>query len=343
MRLLYDDTVLELDGTETATELAELEHMPTSVKQVSINAKFRRMRLPRFKAHVKIISLYDDATLEGPVIFHEGLEILRMSNVSTETPMAYWSFPASLIRLDAYKWTEQPLDLRACTADQISLVDFGPGDEVLLPDVLDQLEIGGEGGWLIPRLPPNLRTLLLSDSDYSFQYRAEANPSVETLIMGGNQALPSTWDIFPNLAELELSEYRGLRRLDLPTVQKLTLSDWKGRTVLRVIAPELETLVITHRKIRRVPTFDDVLVTLGQTVVALELKEVRGFPEIDNWDRLSSVTITRCELELPYIQWLEELILDRPVQTNGVMIETIDEYKAAWGFRSKAKRAARMY
>ena len=137
-----------------------------------------------------------------------------------------------------------------------------------------------------------------------------------------------------------------LRRLSLDSLEENTLEGagvyesvtslllWDstfGRPVGELF-PNLESLYLSNVSL----SFGVVsLPALRELTIAALYDEEKLVLDTPN---LETLEIEDCEgLELPFFPRLSELMVDYPVRTNGYEVMNINEYKHAWGLRTKAK------
>ena len=347
-------------------EVNELQDMPSSVARIIIqNCTRPQFRIPTLPAHVKELGLVG-VQIRAPLILAEGLEVLTMSRVDTDVPLTHWIFPASLKMTKIAYWGELILDLRAVTSPAITLWDLRhDGDRLLLPESLaslvvestvidsiklffpDRLEdVPVQARGAIPQhraifLPPYLEAIsLVGISDLGLAGKSRTTKLKDVSIRQMHNT-PDLVRFFPRLESLYLGNVapRAFPSLKLEHLRQLTLNQSSTRDPIVIDAPELETLHIISGDYpsQRVKISEES--SIGGTLVELTLEHVQEFPPIEDWNRLEVLTVTDSEIELPKIQWLRELEVDKPLLANGIRVNDLDEYKQAWGATGRAKRA----
>jgi len=358
MPLYDDDTRLHICGQY---QLKELQDIPFSVVRLGIdNCQVPGLRLPQLPAHIKALSLYK-VRVEAPLCLTEGLEQLKLQMVSSEAPLTEWTFPDSLVHLTARSWIGDVLDLRTVTAPAITLIGRQK-HQLLLPQQLDELTINGghRRSTVIVAFPATAADAELYEDDdlevimLSALLRTLHLVNVEGVDSEGNLQTTEIEHVtvsrcrgeidfvklFPRLETLRLDGFRPtvFSSLRLERLIALTLEYCTSPTEVVIDAPALEQLTVSNVGINDNEVRVSSESTLGETLTSLSLKRVKVFPLDQDWQRLEKLALAEVTFPLPFVQWLQELDLDQPLMANGVPVETIDEYKRAWGFRSKAKR-----
>lgn len=318
-------------------ELVQLETIPKSVTEIEIAEIEESFEMPLLPAHVKKLTLVY-AKLSTSPKFAEGLESLTIDGQAQDvSDLSDWGFPSTL-KYFAYTEIDELTDLRGVPDGcRISVTSNVAPEDVILPVGLKELE-NWEEEIDLSELPPNLVELQAINA-YEFTGTDQSYPSMESLIL--IETIPDLAEVFPNLKKLKFFSY-GAETLNLshPELRELIL--WNGSVTepVRLDTPKLESLFVAGDGDSA--EFDLSQNTgLGETLVSLSLKTMNVFPVDTNWERLESVTLVQSPVELPYIQWLKTLDTDTPVTTNGVTVESIEQYKAAWGFKSKKKGVSR--
>lgn len=350
----------ELPGTvitiRSAQELGLLNRLPAATTTVYI-FNVGRCQLPLLPAHVTHLYLHR-VNLVGRVALTEGLEALHLDQVSSEVSLLTWTFPSTLLSttistsdpVKVVDW-DHPTDLRSVTSPRLHLAHVRRGLRFLLPEALDELEISDLLD-LDLELPPHLRVLELTRLARLPKVTLEpfalqgVYPSVKQM------AVTSCWlhidisRLCPELEELALENYvpPTASVLELDQLQELTIRGPTSSEKLVASCPRLTKLTVGMR-LEEEAYFDHPDSTLGETLTTLVVENVRVFPTIaGEWQRLESLTVINSPtVELPYIRWLEELTVDQPLMANGVMVETIDEYKTAWNVGKPPKRVPIQY
>ena len=331
------DTTLSIHRPGEMPRLYQIADTVTGVRIIN-GGRITSLHLPPLPPQVKTL-IIENHRVEEPLRFEEGLETLELRNITVVGSMANWIFPASLQRIKIGNWN-QDLDLRTVTAPTITLFRSGGASyQVRLPEALDDLVINGRSALGGVQFPPYLRKLSLGATS-NLPGLSQVSPSVIDLSLNSSM-IAFDFDLaFPELEVLKLRDYApvGVASLRLSRLRELTLAANIGDRPLVIDCPELESLLVAGTAWAE-PDLSAPGSSFGQTLTRLELKLVSKFPAAREWERLTSLAVSNSEVELPFIRWLDELVTDRPLLTNGVMVETLDEYKQAWGFTKTAKRA----
>lgn len=325
-----------------------LEEIPESVRYVGLSRVDIR-ELPPLPAHVTNLSLYG-VTITRPAVLHEGLKYLNLVDVQNETSYLKWSFPSTLLSLtvrhnelnDEDSAGDIKIDLRGVTSTEIKLSSIYDHVDIRLPEGLEELAIDQCVFRDSFELPPHLRKLSVWNIEDA-QFLRGTNPQVTDLTIG---RIEEAFDIsysFPSLKCLRFDGYRSpsMGKLRLPDLEDLFIVGHVPTDNFRVDCPKLEKLFIEVSHEGPSP-YDSPDSTLGDTVKELSLTCVESFPTIANeWERLEYLSTTESIVEIPYIRWLTELVLDEAQVTNGAFVWDIDDYKKAWGFTARRKPARR--
>jgi len=319
-----------------ADRLARLANIPELVTEIQIKHTGRMVRLPNFSVRIERLSLID-VILDPKTRLHEGLKRLSITQGHEEDGlMIGWTFPSTLEEMIVY--TRSPVvDLRAVTAPKITISESGHESRVLYPEALDRLILFAEDH-TVREFPPYLRKLsLYLDTEGSLG--DAVYPSVKEMLLSGEHE-PLAFDrMFPNVEKLVVEAVFGKQlTIKSKSLRTMSIDSTSVQEPIILDTPGLESLTITSAYPEDKADLS-LNTDLGKSLVSLTLESVLAFPVETEWNRLESITLIDSDVELPYIRWLEELKTDMPVMTNDQEVETIDEYKAAWGFTSKAKRA----
>jgi len=322
--------------------MGRLNDIDPSITEVSFRGIQDAIEFPRLPAHVTTISMYY-VNIRGPVVFSEGLQLLHFSNIISEVPLLHWQFPSTLRQISVTGWNDGDLDLRSATAPSIRCQNAIRGGSLLLPEGLDDLRIVSSEK---VDFPPYLRELFLGGTG---GLMTEILPSVKALTINDRSTIVSLETQFPNLEVLNYANYteESLGDIEMDSLRELKIiyplqGIFYDAIRPKMILPRLEKLTLVSDGRRREISFDNPDSTLGDTVQTLILDNAPSFPKIaGEWERLESLNliVTRSDFKIPFIRWLEELIVNRPVITNGYEVSNIDEYKRAWGIR-RAKGAS---
>jgi len=365
---LYDDSETMLIENE-----AELASLPLSVTKVEIETcSVSQLSLPW---HVKQLYLREVEIL-GAVVLGEGLEEIHFEGVTTALPLSDWVFPASLKLASFRDYHGSVLDLKTVTAATICLYGLGASKQaVILPEALDHLVIdgryqpeapfrvafpkpGADLGLLPPgglpvrfvNLPARLRALTLANVaniEILDESQTESLSQVTLEKVGGYFRMK---DLFPEVESLSLKEMRFyiFPKLNLPRLRELTIERCSSSYTVALKAANLESLTIINgtRELDWIVLDCQFPSNLGPHLRSLILVRVPRLPLVSEWEALEELSITGLskylvfEEELPFIPLLGELTIDWPLITNNYEVRDLDEYKQAWGLRTRRKGAA---
>lgn len=308
-----------------------MQPLPRDVTEVVIFdlfSPFNRVVLPQFPSTVTKLTLRH-VLLGGPVTLSDGLRELTLEAVETETPLDSWSYPGSLQHV-IVKRSPHLSDLRAITAGTISVSTWGYRKLIQLPEALDELRLTNHlsGGTIGITHSPHLRKLVLTGA---------ADRAGRSLTLVTRQLIPLE-EYWPNLEVLVIDSPATViaRPLNIPRLRELTLKRANTRGPMAINCPMLESLTVDDYDVMDLSNPDT---TLGQTLTNLELVHRYAFPAAREWKRLETLTITGPSIELPLIPKLRELNISSSMIANGYEVNSLSEYRQAWGLSTRSKSA----
>ena len=207
-------------------------------------------------------------------------------------------------------------------------------------------------------LPPYLRRLTLESIDEISIHGPSQTEQIRDLAISFPEGQYDLEGLFPELETLVFGPTKTSRSRPLKfkvirhaALKSLTLTEVYTHRRVTIDCPELESLTINNPD-GNIGKY--VFKNINDSLVSLTLNGVSEFPKVvaekegsssddeasegvTDWNRLESVTITDSDIELPYIPWLNELNMDRPLMSKGQEIRDISEYRMVWG-RAAAKR-----
>lgn len=324
--------------------LADLDQVPPTVTSLTLDYSDQAVPLPEIGPGVKTLILRG-GRFSGQVRFPEGLESIELHDVGGTMPMVRWIYPTTLKSFKAFTVNGHLLDLRSVTAPEVTASNPSKWPRFYFSDTVESLDLDSRYSPYFPVLPHYLRKLKIHELELDIKYDKAVYPTVEELETGYVMESIPVGIMFPNIEKytIRMRWDPVWTPLDFPKLRELTFSESSSREAIEIIAPELERLTIWGYDRHKVQ-LDPKLNTLGATLTSISLYgQGAEFPEAEEWERLSSVTVAKTSVVLPFIRWLDTLELDRPSTTNGVDVSNLEEYREAWGLsgRSNAKLAAR--
>lgn len=327
---------ITIDTVAGLAQLARLDRDQTQI--VMIQGITEAFSLPPLPKSVVVLTIMD-AELVGDVVIGEGVEVLHLYKVTSEVPLSGWTWSRSLVELFIDRCDYPVVDLRASSLEVLSLQSSKVGgDLVLLPASLSELNIYEPTFSELPRLPANLESLTLSYHESITDYSGAMGAKVKTLQIGN--AIP-LYEYFSEVRELIVPYLEGRApEISLTHLESLAFEECEFDGPVEINAPNLKTLKIGYCE------DIDLQGAFTDEVTTLILDHYHGFPESDDWFSLKRLEIKSDPefiTDVPHLPWLKWLTVSEPVRTNGIMVSTLREYRAAWGMGTRKKRAMPSY
>ena len=320
---------------------AQLRTLAANVRSVTIQD--HELQLPILPAHVTKLVLLR-VNLVGPVVLSEGLRELDLDETTSLRPIGLWTLPASLREIYISACELKYLDLSHSQIKELHLIDQATDSSwIKLPASLKIMEIQECPFRSLPKLPAGLESLEITECLELEDFSGARDARILSLDYSC-QYQPAGWvpplalyENFSELRHLAINSVSGFfPEISLTHLKELSFFNCDSREPVEVNAPNLETLLFENSP--------DIQLrgnySSGVTKITLSDHEV--FPEGDGWDSLESIRVyvydQEAELELPQLPWLRNLVTNKPVLTNGVLVSNILEYKQAWRMRRRVKR-----
>jgi len=319
-------------------DVAQLLTLPDNVTDLFIER--RELQLPALPAHVKVLTLWK-VKLLGQVVMAEGLQRLELSECSSDLPINEWMLPASLTTLEVAASEFDSLDLSDLSVKMLVLYkQYTASWKTKLPASLKALTI--INGWYakLPTLPASLETLEIDSCGALSDFSSAREVKIVSLSVSRMSASDlALYDNFSELRELVINEVEDrFPEISLTHLRRLKFRNCGFRLPIEVNAPNLETLLLE----------DSAVEVRGDLsgVTSVIMDNHSSLPEVDGWDSLTSVELEYVSewpvAKLPHIPRLKRLVLkplegEEIIETNGVRVSNLREYKEAWSFTSRKK------
>lgn len=319
---------------QSVAGFAQLNDLALDVKAVYIGSIRESFELPLMPAHVKMLSL-DNAHLVGPIAFTEGLIKLYLGGSDAEMPFNAWQWPASLWYISIDRSRASVIDLRRSGITEVVLSQvWTPVDQVLLPEGIRKLTLFYQDYTRLPRLPSSLRVLSISYCLSLTDLSRARGIAITNLV---TDVALSLYENFSELTKLSLWKLvDSAPEISLTHLRKLRFVACYTTDPIEVNAPNLESLTLRSSgplKLRG---------SFAENVTRLHLRDCAAFPGDEDWSHLEELVVndtpTNAVIDVPELPWLRQLTVDMPVQSNGVMVATLREHKAAWNQTRRNKR-----